>query len=188
MLVFIQMRSHRLQHRRMREDFIAFLGLIGVLMIFLAGCATTSQMAEDASLTRSVVAVVNQLQAAYEARDAQRLAALFTGAESGIHQDSASTAPPLSTPLSVNDASWLASVSDEFSRSSRIQIQATIMKIVLEGDRITVSLYWDGTWKLKEQPLPSHRHGDAVLLLSKTYPPRILSATGQLPWTALATP
>jgi hypothetical protein len=147
---------------------LAAWGLFSILVV-AAGCAQKTALSQDAQKTRQVVGVVTALKGAMEKRDVDAVLALF------------------SPDYPVRDV-VRARIAEDFSGSSEVRFDASIDRIVFEKGRVSVAVFWQGTWK---RALPNgeiRRHGDAVLILSDAPHYLIVQGMGSLPWGIPSSP
>ncbi len=144
-----------------------------VLVLFLTGfgCASTGPtLSPEGVKTREILGILQAMEAAVEARDAEGLAEHFAWEDLGKRNE------------------FQSRIAGEFSRTTAIDLRMTVDRVVFDPGKITVALFWDGSWMLKDNPAPMPRNGNAVLTFSDSAPPRVLQAAGDLPWAPFPSP
>jgi hypothetical protein len=144
---------------RTRRLFLAL-----ALLFWFFGCATTASLSKDGLKTREVIGVVESLKKAYEGKELNALAALFSWKDPSEEKE------------------FRDQVEEDWKGTKEIRLNTTIDRILFEKDRVSVSFFWEATWKKETPEGAGQGHGDVVLLLSDTEPTRVVRFTGDPPW------
>ena len=129
--------------------YLEFL-LLPPLFLTLAGCAKEAvKPSEDSLKIRAVLAFVDHLIQAYEARDQTGLLALISPDSTML-----SSLPPI--------------LIRDFQSFDQIKLTPTVDRIEMDKGKATVVLNWDGQWQNKTTQLIYKEKGTTTLKLKES--------------------
>ena len=135
------------------------------ILISLAGTGCSKKVPkypEDHARFQRVVQAIKTLETAY------------------VNQD-ASAFQELLLPLENLDL-LEAHVREDFATFSTIQLNLTIDRMVIDGDRISAFVSWQGNWQHSPQGTPAQASGHGVLLWSGNQVILLRRTEGDLPF------
>jgi len=146
------------------NHFLVFLVTVSIL-ISLAGTGCSKKVPkypEDHARFQRVVQAIKTLETAY------------------VNQD-ASAFQELLLPLENLDL-LEAHVREDFATFSTIQLNLTIDRMVIDGDRISAFVSWQGNWQHSPQGTSAQASGHGVLLWSGNQVILLRRTEGDLPF------
>ena len=139
------------------------LVVIGMVCQTETGCSKkTPKYPEDHARFQRVVQAIKALEAAYVNKDTP-----------AIHE--------LLLPLEQLEI-LEAEARQDFAEFSTIQLDLTINRIIVEGDRISAFISWQGTWQRSTQEPGDQAIGQGVLLWSGNQVILLRGVEGDLPF------
>lgn len=150
--------------RFLNNHFFVLLVAVPIL-ISLAGPGCSKKLPkypEDHARFQRVVQAVKALEKAYVNRDASAFQELLL-------------------PLENLDL-LEAKVREDFATFSTIQLDLTINRVVIDGDRISVFVSWQGNWERTPQGASAQASGHGILLWSGNQVILLRGIEGDLPF------
>lgn len=139
------------------------LVVMGIVCLTETGCsAKTPKYPEDHERFQRVIQAIKSLETAYVNKDG-----------SAFHE--------LLLPLEQLE-SLEAQVRQDFSTFATTQLDLTIDRIVIHGDRISAYISWQGTWQHSTKKLSDAAKGHGVLLWSGNQVILLRGVEGDLPF------
>jgi hypothetical protein len=139
------------------------LAILGMVCLTETGCSKKApKYPEDHARFQRVVQAIKALEAAYVNKDTP-----------AIHE--------LLLPLEQLEI-LEAEASQDFAKFSTIQLDFNIDRIIVEGDRISAFISWQGTWQRSTQEPIDQARGQGVLLWSGNQVILLRGVEGDLPF------
>lgn len=139
------------------------LVVIGMVCLTEAGCSKkTPKYPEDHARFQRVVQAIKTLETAYVNKDT-----------SALHE--------LLLPLEQLEL-LEAEARQDFAQFSTIELELTIDRIIVEGDRISAFISWQGKWQRSTQEPGDQARGQGVLLWSGNQVILLRGVEGDLPF------
>ncbi|MEO6202971.1 MAG: hypothetical protein ABIU05_19795 [Nitrospirales bacterium] len=143
--------------------FVLFITIPILISLAGTGCSKKApKYPEDHARFQRVVKAIKTLEKAYVNRDA-----------SGFQE--------LLLPLENLDL-LEAKVREDFATFSTIQVDLTIDRMVIDGDRISAFVSWQGNWERTPQEAPAQASGHGILLWSGNQVILLRGIEGDLPF------
>ena len=143
--------------------FAVIIGLSAIISVTGAGCSKkTPKYPEDHARFQRVLHAIKTLETAYVKKDA-------------------STFHELLLPLE-NLEILEAEVREDFSTFHTISLDLMTDRILIDGDRISVFVSWQGDWRRTPEGSPSQARGHGVLLWSGNQVILLRGVEGDLPF------
>ena len=139
------------------------LGILFAIFLFLTGCQSTPpQYPKDHVWFERIVEAVEALRVAYEEKDSEALRELML-------------------PVEVLKR-LQREVRKDFNTYAEIALDFTIERIVIQSERIMVTVRWEGRWKQQIQKAVITRQGYGVLIWSGKQVILLVDMDGDLPF------
>ena len=139
------------------------LAFLGIVCLTGTGCSTkTPKYPEDHARFQRVVQAINTLESAYVNQDAQAFHELLLPLEQ----------------LEILESE----TQQDFATFSNIHLDLTLDRILIDGNRISAFISWQGTWNRSSQDSNESASGHGVLLWSGNQVILLRGIQGDIPF------
>ncbi len=141
----------------------SMLVVIGIVCLFVTGCSTKApKYPEDHARFQRVIQAIKTLETAYVNKDGSAFHELLLPLE----------------PLEILEAK----VRKDFTAFASTELELTVDRIVIDGNRISAFMSWQGTWQRATQESRDSARGHGVLLWSGNQVILLRGVEGDLPF------